>query len=172
MNRIIVDYDQAHLWGLPSPIPSGQSQFSKILFQFSEEWKGLTKIAQFQDSDGKVYNVDFSEDTCFCPSELVPGFLLVRVKGYPSNSDSPVIATANEVRLRVTRGFQLGGQPPVPPTPDLYQKLIELFKSESGGSVLTDDDILDSLIVTDMLSAVKDADGKILTDETNKILLM
>ena len=42
----------------------------------------------------------------------------------------------------------------------------------SGGSSLTDDDILDSLIATDMLSAVKDADGKILTDETNKILLM
>ena len=41
-----------------------------------------------------------------------------------------------------------------------------------GGSVLTDDDILDSLIATDMLSAVKDADGKILTDETDKILLM
>ena len=41
-----------------------------------------------------------------------------------------------------------------------------------GGSALTDDDILNSLIATDMLSAVKDADGKILTDETNKILLM
>ena len=41
-----------------------------------------------------------------------------------------------------------------------------------GGSALADDDILDSLIVTDMLSAIKDADGKILTDETNKILLM
>ena len=42
----------------------------------------------------------------------------------------------------------------------------------SGGSVLTDDDILDSLITTDMLSAVKDSDGKILTDETDKVLLM
>lgn len=41
-----------------------------------------------------------------------------------------------------------------------------------GGSVLTDDDILDNLIATDMLSAVKDADGKILTDETDKVLLM
>ena len=131
MNRIIVDYDQAQLLGLPSPIPSGQSQFSKILFQFSEEWKGLTKIAQFQDSDEKVYNVNFSEDTCFCPSELVPGFLLVRVKGYPPNSDSPIIATANEVRLLVARGFQSGGQPPVPPTPDLYQKLIEQFREEA-----------------------------------------
>ena len=35
-----------------------------------------------------------------------------------------------------------------------------------------DDDILECLIGTDMLSAVKDADGKILTDETGKIILM
>lgn len=39
----------------------------------------------------------------------------------------------------------------------------------SGGS---DDDILECLIGTDMLSAVKDADGAILTDETGKIILM
>ena len=35
-----------------------------------------------------------------------------------------------------------------------------------------DDDILECLIGTDMLSAVKDADGAILTDENSKILLM
>ena len=37
---------------------------------------------------------------------------------------------------------------------------------------LTDDDILKCLIDTDMLSAVADSDGAILTDENNKILLM
>lgn len=41
-----------------------------------------------------------------------------------------------------------------------------------GGASLTDDDILECLIDTDMLSAVKDADGAILTDENSKILLM
>ena len=35
-----------------------------------------------------------------------------------------------------------------------------------------DDDILECLIGTDMLSAVKNSDGKILTDETGKIILM
>ena len=39
----------------------------------------------------------------------------------------------------------------------------------SGGS---DDDILECLIGTNMLSAVKDVDGAILTDETGKIILM
>ena len=41
-----------------------------------------------------------------------------------------------------------------------------------GGASLTDDDILECLIGTNMLSAVKDADGAILTDETGKIILM
>ena len=41
-----------------------------------------------------------------------------------------------------------------------------------GGASMTDDDILECLIGTDMLSAVKDADGAILTDENSKILLM
>lgn len=41
-----------------------------------------------------------------------------------------------------------------------------------GGASLTDDDILECLIGTDMLSAVKDADGAILTDENSKIILM
>lgn len=37
---------------------------------------------------------------------------------------------------------------------------------------LTDGDVLDCLIAADMLSAVQTVDAKILTDETNKILLM
>ena len=37
---------------------------------------------------------------------------------------------------------------------------------------LTDDDILECLIDTDMLSAVADNGGAILTDENSKILLM
>ena len=37
---------------------------------------------------------------------------------------------------------------------------------------LTDDDILECLVDTDMLSAVADADGAILTDENSRILLM
>lgn len=170
MNLIVVDGDQARLYGTPKAIPQGQSQFSQVQFSFSEEWTNLRKIAQFVQK-GNIYNVEVSDDRCFCPSELVKGGVNVRVKGYPGDTTSAVVATANEIVLFVSVGFQSGGIPPVPPTPDLYQKLIEEFES-CGDSALTDDDILDSLIATDMLSAVKDADGKILTDETNKILLM
>ena len=46
------------------------------------------------------------------------------------------------------------------------------ISSGGGDASMTDDDILECLIGTDMLSAVKDADGAILTDENSKILLM
>ena len=49
---------------------------------------------------------------------------------------------------------------------------VEIPSGGGGGASMTDDDILECLIGTDMLSAVKDADGAILTDENSKILLM
>lgn len=138
MNTIVVKRDQAYLYGRPEPIPQGQSQFSQIKFEFSDEWDGLRKIVQF-DQGGKTtpYNVSMSDDLCFCPSELVFGWVNIRVKGYPGDADSPVIATANEILLPVSMGFQSGGTPPVPPTPDLYQQLIKEFKKLSGGTGIT-----------------------------------
>lgn len=129
MNRIIIDGDQARLYGTPKAIPQGQSQFSQVQFSFSEEWDNLRKIAQFEQR-GNAYNVEVSDDRCFCPSELVKGVVNVRVKGCPVDTTSAVIATANEVVLPVSAGFQSGGTPPVPPTPDLYQKLIGEFSDK------------------------------------------
>lgn len=129
MNLIIVDGDQARLYGTPKAIPQGQSQFSQVQFSFSEEWTNLRKIAQFEQK-GNIYNVEVSDDRCFCPSELVKGVVNVRVKGYPVDTTSAVIATANEVVLPVSVGFQSGGIPSAPPTPDLYQKLIEEFSDK------------------------------------------
>lgn len=129
MNLIVVDGDQARLYGTPKTIPQGQSQFSQVQFSFSEEWTNLRKVAQFEQK-GNIYNVEVSDDRCFCPSELVKGVVNVRVKGYPMDTTSAVIATANEVVLPVSAGFQSGGIPSVPPTPDLYQKLIGEFSDK------------------------------------------
>lgn len=131
MNRIIIDGDQARLYGTPKAIPQGQSQFSPVQFSFSEEWANLRKIAQFEQR-GNIYNVEVSDDRCFCPSELVKGRVNVRVKGYPEDTTSAVIATANEIILPVSMGFQPGGTPSVPPTPDLYQELIGQIKDAMG----------------------------------------
>lgn len=128
MNCIVIDYDQAKLEGSPKAIPTGQSEFSKIKFKFSEEWTGMTKIAQFAQEKSR-YNVSVENDECHCPVELTKGWVFVRVRGY---SESSTIATANEIKLPVVNGFVPGGSPSVPPEPDLYQKLIEETKGQIG----------------------------------------
>ena len=128
MNRIIIDGDQARLYGAPKAIPTGQVGFSKIGFEFSSEWDGMTKIAQFRQGENK-YNVAVENNECTCPNELVKGWVSVRVRGY---SETAVIATANEILLPVSTGFQPGGIPPIPPTPDLYQQLLKPIQDQIG----------------------------------------
>lgn len=103
-------------------IPVGQSMFSVIEFTFSKEWRGLNKIAQFKQYSN-AYNVEITDDQCYVPSELFVGKCSLRIRGY-SEDQQDIIATANELILTCVQGFESGGVPPVPPTPDLYQKLI------------------------------------------------
>lgn len=128
MNCIIIDGDQARLYGVPKAIPTGQVGFSKIGFEFSPEWDGMTKIAQFMQGENK-YNVAVENNECTCPNGLVKGWVSVRVRGY---SETDVIATANEILLPVSTGFQSGGIPPIPPTPDLYQQFLKATQSQIG----------------------------------------
>ena len=128
MNCIIIDGDQARLYGVPKAIPTGQVGFSKIGFEFSPEWDGMTKIAQFVQGENK-YNVAVENNECTCPNGLVKGWVSVRVRGY---SETDVIATANEILLPVSKGFQSGGIPPIPPTPDLYQQFLKATQSQIG----------------------------------------
>ena len=57
-----------------------------------------------------------------------------------------------------------------------YVDVLEQWKQDvidiCSANSMSDDDILECLIDTDMLSAVADNDGAILTDENSKILLM
>lgn len=117
-------------------IPVGQSMFSVIEFTFSKEWKDFIKIVQFKQYSN-AYNVAITDDHCYVPSELLVGKCSLRIKGYSKNQQD-VIATANELILTCVQGFESGGVPPVPPTPDLYQKLIaNVFPSNpKAGNVL------------------------------------
>lgn len=111
-------------------IPTGQSMFSIIEFTFSKRWEGFTKIAQFKQKSN-IYNVAITDDHCYVPSELLVGKCSLRIKGY-SKDQQDVIATANELILICVQGFESGGIPPVPPTPDLYQKLVNNFDDKIG----------------------------------------
>lgn len=195
MNRIIIDGDQARLYGVPKAIPTGQVGFSKIGFEFSPEWDGMTKIAQFMQGENK-YNVAVENNECTCPNGLVKGWVSVRVRGY---SETDVIATANEILLPVSTGFQSGGIPPIPPTPDLYQQFLKATQSQignlsdlqtdakdnlvaaineaaaSGGADTgadTPEDAVELLAVSGIVQPVSDANGKLYVDGNGKLFVI
>lgn len=128
MNKIIVENDTMRFYSTPVPIPVGGSQWSKIFFMFSDEWEDLRKIAQFRQGELKR-NVDIdSNNFCYVPNEMLPDMCgELSIVGYPQDTASAVIATANSLMLNFVQGFESGGEPAVPPTPDLYQKLIKEF---------------------------------------------
>lgn len=134
MNLFVVDKDELRPYGTVVPIPVGQSQFSKVNFRFSPEWDGFTKIAQFKQNSDNLINVDIEDNSCIVPTELGVGLVRLRVRGYPAGEESAVIATANEVVIPFVQGFEGGGTPAVPPTPDLYAKLLKTIGDSSESS--------------------------------------
>ena len=135
MNKIIVENDTMRFYSTPVPIPVGGSQWSKIFFMFSDEWGDLRKIAQFRQGELKI-NVDIdSNNFCYVPNEMLPDMCgELSIVGYPQDTASAVIATANSLMLNFVQGFESGGEPAVPPTPDLYQKLLKEFAESGGGT--------------------------------------
>ena len=135
MNKIIVENDTMRFYSTPVPIPVGGSQWSKIFFMFSNEWEDLRKIAQFRQGELKI-NVDIdSNNFCYVPNEMLPDMCgELSIVGYPQDTASAVVATANSLMLNFVQGFKSGGDPAVPPTPDLYQKLLKEFAESGGGT--------------------------------------
>lgn len=123
MNKIVVDRDTMHWYGEPPCIPCGQQLFSQFEFSLSEDWDNANILAQFKQGD-TLLNVAVTENTCYVPYGLNPGTAYLRLRGtFERNSE--VIATVNELQFNLVQGFEPGGSPSVPPTPDLYQKLIQ-----------------------------------------------
>lgn len=142
---------------LREPLTSGMVG-QPIHFEYSHDFDGLAITAVFTDGKNTI-NVVNPGNECIIPHEVLTTVgATVKVGIYAVRGEELVIPT-----VYATIGVVLRGANP------------NEGSSSSGGSSgtsLTDDDILECLIDTDMLSAVKDADGKIFTDENGKIILM
>ena len=143
MNKIIVENDTMRFYSTPVPIPVGGRQWSKIFFMFSNEWEDLRKIAQFRQGELKI-NMDIdSNNFCYVPNEMLPDMCgELSIVGYPQDTASAIIATANSLMLNFVQGFESGGEPAVPPTPDLYQKLLKEF-AESDAVLYSKQELTD-----------------------------
>ena len=113
-------------------IAADQVSFVKIHFVFDNNWKPLHKVVQFTQDEITYNRVLGTEDTsCFLPAELTPGTVKMSLFGYDAEATETVRATTIVKTLHIRpSGFE-GENSNVPPTPDLYQQLLQKI-SEKG----------------------------------------
>ena len=153
-------------------IAADQIAFVKIHFVFDNNWKALHKVVQFTQDEITYSRVLGTENTsCFLPAELTPGTVKMSLFGYDAEATETVRATTIVKTLHIrSSGFE-GENSNVPPTPDLYQQLLQKI-SEKGkdgksayeiaveyGFVGTETEWLESLKGVDGKDGVNGKDG-------------
>ena len=154
-------------------ITADQIAFVKIHFVFDNSWKPLHKVVQFTQG-AFTYNrlLGYDGTSCFLPSEITSGSVKMSIFGYYTASKETVRATTVIKSLNVRpSGFEGESETPIPPTPDLYQQLLQKI-SEKGkdgksayeiaieyGFVGTEAEWLESLKGVDGKDGVNGKDG-------------
>ena len=145
-------------------IAADQVSFVNIHFVFDNNWKPLHKVVQFTQDEITYNRVLGTENTsCFLPAELTAGTVKMSLFGYDAEATETVRATTIVKTLHIRpSGFE-GENSNVPPTPDLYQQLLEKI-SEKGkdGKSAYEIAIEHGFVGTeaDWLESLKGVDGK------------
>ena len=113
-------------------IAADQVSFVKIHFVFDKSWKPLHKVVQFTQDEITYNRVLRTEETsCFLPAELTAGIVKMSLFGYDAEATETVRATTIVKTLHIRQSGFEGENGNVPPTPDLYQQLLQKI-SEKG----------------------------------------
>jgi len=101
----------------------------EVKFNFSNEWEGLTKTAQFsqkqENGEYATYNVLLDEiGMGDFPNEIKEGIVIISVFGVDGTR---LMTTAPLAKPVEKSGYITDGETPIPPTPDLYQQIIAEF---------------------------------------------
>lgn len=145
-------------------IAADQIAFVKVHFAFDNSWKPLHKVVQFTQ-DENTYNrvLGTVETSCFLPSELLAGTVKMSLFGYDAASSETVRATTVVKTLHIRpSGFE-GENSNVPPTPDLYQQLLQKISEKGNDGKSAYEIAVEHGFVgteTEWLESLKGVDGK------------
>lgn len=157
-------------------IAADQIAFVKIHFVFDNSWKPLHKVVQFTQDEFKYNRVlRFDDTSCLLPAELTPGAVKMSLFGYDASASETVRATTVVKTLHIRPSGFDGENSNVPPTPDLYQQLLQkINEAEKGadgksafeiavenGFVGTETEWLESLKGSDGRDGIDGKDGAI-----------
>ena len=147
-------------------IAADQIAFVKIHFVFDNSWKPLHKVVQFSQ-DEFTYNrvLGFDDTSCLLPAELIAGAVKMSLFGYDATSIETVRATTVVKTLHIRPSGFDGENSNVPPTPDLYQQLLQkINEAEKGadGKSAFEIAVENGFVGTqaEWLESLKGADGK------------
>ena len=149
-------------------IAADQIAFVKIHFAFDNNWKPLHKVVQFTQDEITYNRVLGTENTsCFLPAELTAGTVKMSLFGYDAEATETVRATTIVKTLYIRpSGFE-GENGNVPPTPDLYQQLLQKISEKGKDGKSAYEIAVEHGFVgteTEWLESLKGVDGKNGTD--------
>ena len=128
--RIKVTGKRAEIIERSNPLTVGQKG-EQIAIEFSADWDGLTKTAQFYNGETLIDALVYS-DSVEIPAEMAVSKRPVSVCFIGKNADGTVVYPAVECPIgSVWYGERPGGEPPVPPTPD-WKAQIEAGVSQAN----------------------------------------
>ena len=104
---------------------SGNVNYYKCEFTFSDEWQGLSKYAVFSKKD-KAYTVEIKDGCCFIPKEVLQesGNIAIGVFGTNGSETDYLRISTNPVTALVSTGAYKEGDTPETPTPDLWEEYL------------------------------------------------
>ena len=146
-------------------IAADQIAFVKIHFVFDNNWKPLHKVVQFTQDEITYNRVLGTENTsCFLPAELTAGSMKMSLFGYDAEATETVRATTVVKTLHIRpSGFESESETPIPPTPDLYQQLLQKISEKGKDGKSTYEIAVEHGFVgteAEWLQSLKGADGK------------
>ena len=146
-------------------IAADQIAFVKIHFVFDNNWKALHKVVQFTQ-DEITYNrvLGIKNTSCFLPAELIAGSVKMSLFGYDAEATETVRATTVVKTLHIRpSGFESESETPIPPTPDLYQQLLQKISEKGKDGKSTYEIAVEHGFVgteAEWLESLKGVDGK------------
>ena len=160
-------------------LTSGMVQAVQVLFDFSEEWAGLTKIAVFSNGETTLDIPLDESDRCHIPHEVL------EVAGkdvtcgiYGSNGDENeyvAIPTVECVIGKVAKGVCPAGVEPAEPTPTMlvdHENRITALENKGGGGATKMSELEQDLSSLKFGNTTIDGDGIIKSESGGKFDLL
>lgn len=168
MSNLLRITNKIEALGIWDSIPSDSINSVVIEFEFAEDWKNLLCVAQFTQGE-KTYNVVIENNRCVLPTELKIGNVMLSVFGTKTDG-TPFRETSIPFCFEIyDAGFSSTAETPIPPTPDLYEQLIDKFAHSSGVAALNGKTGNVDIVADEGISVDNTETGKIKIKSTAKV---